>query len=146
MNYNWIDDNVAVGNFKSSYEDFDVIVNLNYPFNEVPHEKIERNMQLVNFKEKIIFKIGLYDNENERIYNLLVKFIPELIYLYNSNKNIKILFHCYAGISRSSTLAIAFLCKAKGLKLSDALNLAVSKRMIIKPNDGFLKALKEYCE
>jgi dual specificity MAP kinase phosphatase len=67
-----------------------------------------------------------------------------LVSFYKINKNIKILFHCHAGISRSSTLAIAFLCMAKNYSLNDAYNLALSKRSIIKPNKGFMIQLKEY--
>ncbi len=143
-NFDWIDNNVAIGNFKSSYNDFDVIVNLNYPFNGVKHEEIQTNIVIYNFKEKFVFKIGLYDNENERMYDLLNKFMPRLVNIYNKNKNVKILFHCYAGVSRSTTLAIAFLCKTKGLSLTQALDLCLKNRPIINPNKGFLKALQEY--
>ena len=78
------------------------------------------------------------------MYNLLNIIIPDLVSYYRINKNIKILFHCFAGISRSSTMAIAFLCMAKNYSLRDAYSLALSKRSIIKPNNGFIRQLKEY--
>lgn len=142
--YNWIDNNVAIGNFESDYGPFDVIVNLNYPFNKVEHNNIKREINVTDYKEKIIFNIGINDSENERMLDILKSVIPKLLKLYEQDKNIKILFHCYAGISRSTTLAIAFLCKAKGISLQDALMLCEKQRPIIKPNPGFLKALVEY--
>lgn len=143
-NYNWIDKNVAIGNHNSDYAPFDVIVNLNYPFNNVEHNNIKREINIINYKEKIIFNIGINDNENEKMLDILNIVIPKLIRIYEQDKNIKILFHCYAGISRSTTLAIAFLCKAKDLSLTHAIALAENQRPIIKPNSGFLKALIEY--
>ena len=76
--------------------------------------------------------------------DLLNIIIPELVYLYLMNNNIKILFHCYAGISRSSSLAIAFLCMAKGYTLQDSYQLVKSKRHIVNPNKGFLITLQKY--
>jgi protein-tyrosine phosphatase len=142
--YNWIDKNVAIGNCESDYGPFDVIVNLNYPFNKVEHNNIKREINIIKYKEKIIFNIGINDNENERMLDILKSVIPKLLRLYEQDKNIKILFHCYAGISRSTTLAVAFLCKAKGISLEDALMMCKNQRSIIKPNPGFLKALNEY--
>jgi hypothetical protein len=40
MNYNWIDHNIAVGNNKSDYRLFDIIINLDCPNNGVEHRSI----------------------------------------------------------------------------------------------------------
>lgn len=143
-NYDWINENVAIGNHKSSYDEFDVIVNLNYPFNNVSHNEIKKEIIITNFREKLIINVGIYDDEKEDMSGLLDKLIPYLVYLYETNKKIKILFHCYAGISRSSTLAIAFLCKTKNMCLTDALMLAKKNRSIVNPNVGFINSLKKY--
>lgn len=143
-NYNWIDKNVAIGNRNSDYAPFDIIINLNYPFNNVEHNNIKREINIINYNEKIIFNIGINDSENEKMLDILKFVIPKLLRLYQQDKNIKILFHCYAGISRSTTLAIAFLCKAKDLSLTHTIALAENQRPIIKPNTGFLKSLIEY--
>jgi protein-tyrosine phosphatase len=139
-NYNWIDNNVAIGNYLTPYDEFDVIVNLNYPYNGVAHHNIE----IDDKNGKLIYRIGCYDSEDEEMTDLLTIIIPELLRLYLLDNNIKILFHCYAGISRSSTLAIAFLCMAKGYSLRDAYNLVKRKRPIVNPNKGFINSLQRY--
>lgn len=139
-NYDWIDENVAIGNGNSIYSEFDIVINLDYPNNNVDHHSIDINYIF----GRHIYNIGLYDSPDERMYELLISVMPELVKYYNMNNKIKILFHCFAGISRSSTMAIAFLCKSKGYKLEDAYNLVLSKRSIVRPNDGFIKQLKYY--
>jgi protein-tyrosine phosphatase len=140
MNYNWIDQNVAIGNRLSSYDPFDVIVNLNYPYNNVKHNAIEMS----NEDGKIIYRVGINDSPDEPMFDLISIIIPDLVYLYRKNNNIKILFHCYAGISRSSTLAIAFLSLAKGYTPTYSYQISKYKRNIIQPNEGFIRALKKY--
>lgn len=54
-----------------------------------------------------------------------------------------ILVHCNAGVSRSSTVCIAYLMKSGMMTFSEAYDCVKSKRECIRPNDGFLKQLKE---
>lgn len=48
--------------------------------------------------------------------------------------------HCREGISRSATLALAYLMIKKGLKAQEAMRTVRAQREII-PNDGFLQQL-----
>lgn len=48
-----------------------------------------------------------------------------------------------AGVSRSSTLAAAYLMRDHGMSLTEAL-ITISKVRLIFPNDGFLKSLIAY--
>ena len=55
-----------------------------------------------------------------------------------------VLVHCHAGISRSSTIIIAYIMKSQKMNLDKILDLMRSKREKVKPNDGFIEQLKEY--
>ena len=67
------------------------------------------------------------------------KFIDEAI-----KNNGNVLVHCHAGVSRSSTILIAYVMKYKQMKLDKVLELLRSKREKVNPNNGFIKQLKEY--
>lgn len=56
----------------------------------------------------------------------------------------RVLVHCNAGVSRSSTLCIAYLMRMEGMTFERAFQLVKSKRECIRPNDGFLKQLKMF--
>ncbi|KAK7493217.1 hypothetical protein BaRGS_00015554 [Batillaria attramentaria] len=55
-----------------------------------------------------------------------------------------VLVHCNAGISRSATIVLAYLMKAKGLSLNDAFTYLRSKRPSSFPNSGFMIQLKTF--
>jgi predicted protein tyrosine phosphatase len=52
--------------------------------------------------------------------------------------NIAVFIHCAAGISRSATVACAFLMRRKRIALSDALAQLRTARPCVSPNDGTL--------
>lgn len=52
--------------------------------------------------------------------------------------------HCYAGVSRSITIIVAYLIKKLKWDLNSALNFVKAKRIVAKPNDGFMKQLIKY--
>lgn len=56
----------------------------------------------------------------------------------------KILVHCFAGISRSSSFVLAYLIKHEGMNLAEALRLCRNKRKIVSPNPNFLQHLKKW--
>jgi protein-tyrosine phosphatase len=56
----------------------------------------------------------------------------------------RVLVHCNAGVSRSSTLVIAYIMKYHCKSFEDAHTLVKAARSSIRPNDGFLKQLKAY--
>ena len=55
-----------------------------------------------------------------------------------------VLVHCYAGISRSTSIVIAYLMKNKKMSFNKALELIKEKRGKIQPNSGFVLQLKAY--
>ncbi|XP_063937428.1 dual specificity protein phosphatase 1 isoform X1 [Daucus carota subsp. sativus] len=56
----------------------------------------------------------------------------------------KILVHCFAGISRSVTIIVAYLIKTHKLSCSEALEHVKSKRSVASPNPGFLLQLQKF--
>jgi hypothetical protein len=58
-------------------------------------------------------------------------------YIENRIRDGNIFIHCYAGISRSSSIVIAYLIIKKKYSYKDAYNLVKSKRPCIRPNKGF---------
>lgn len=51
--------------------------------------------------------------------------------------------HCYAGVSRSSAITIAYLMYKYRWSLQKTLRFVIHKRVVAKPNDGFMKQLQD---
>jgi protein-tyrosine phosphatase len=60
------------------------------------------------------------------------------------NPSNRILVHCNLGISRSTTLILAYLMKTYNATLLEAFKFLKHRRPIICPNLGFLRQLIEY--
>ena len=60
------------------------------------------------------------------------------------NRGGRTIVHCVAGVSRSSSLCIAYLMKYLRMNLKQAYNFVKARRAIIRPNVGFFKQLIEY--
>jgi protein-tyrosine phosphatase len=55
-----------------------------------------------------------------------------------------VLVHCYLGISRSSTLVIAYVMNLSRMPYTEANRLVRSKHKNSQPNDGFVTQLRAY--
>jgi protein-tyrosine phosphatase len=55
-----------------------------------------------------------------------------------------VVFHCAAGISRSSTVLIAYLMAARRMSLFEAFQLVYSRRRVVWPNRAFVQQLIDY--
>ena len=137
--YHMITDKVAVGSCSSTYDEFDIIINLNYPENNI----MENQSSFQKKNDKLIIKLGLSDSvEKEReAYQYMCELIPVLAKYY---KDKKILFHCFAGMSRSASFAIAYLSYCTGQTIDYSYKQVKSKRKFIKVNEGFIKSLEKF--
>ncbi|XP_054467496.1 dual specificity protein phosphatase 18 [Anoplopoma fimbria] len=54
------------------------------------------------------------------------------------------LVHCNAGVSRSSSLCMAYLMKHRGVALLEAHRWVRTSRPVVRPNNGFWKQLIRY--
>lgn len=63
-------------------------------------------------------------------------------FIVSNQTKTNVLIHCYAGVSRSVTITIAYLMKFYGLGFKKALAMVREKRKQIYPNSGFVSQLK----
>lgn len=56
----------------------------------------------------------------------------------------RVLIHCLKGVSRSATIAAAYVIKAHSASPSEAVQILRKNRPIIKPNSGFMTQLEWY--
>lgn len=56
------------------------------------------------------------------------------------------MLHCQMGVSRSSSLVIAFLMKDLGMIFQEAKAYVKSRREVISPSEAFIKDLVKYDE
>ncbi len=90
----------------------------------------------------VYLKINVIDDVNEDIFKYfdnIYKFVDDCI----SNGG-KILIHCAAGISRSTTCTCVYLIKKLKITVEEAIELIQVGRKIANPNEGFMKQLKKW--
>lgn len=100
---------------------------------------LPRNIQSLPGMKTLFFQ--LTDMPHEDILNHLedtYNFISE------GQKSGVVLVHCYFGMSRSSSVVIAYLMKKYDISYSQAYERAKSKRACVCPNEGFVNQLKLY--
>jgi len=90
------------------------------------------------YTEEINYKlVEAWDDPKQDLY----KYFDECIEFINEGREAGgVLIHCQAGISRSSTVCLAYVMKEEGLSLEEAFTF-VNSRHFISPNAGFWKQL-----
>ena len=91
------------------------------------------------YPNKFIYKtLEFEDNE----YEIIIYSIIKAIEFIDINK--AILVHCREGISRSSTIVIAYIMFKEKKSFNESYNFILSKKKNIKPNENFINQLKEF--
>ena len=99
----------------------------------------EEKTQKLNIK---YLEIPIVDREEQKISEYFLKAFEFINTALNNNKEENIVFvHCMAGVSRSSTIVIAYLMLKQKISMVNALQFVKSKRHIISPNTGFSRQL-----
>ena len=94
------------------------------------------------FPESIhYFSLALRDGATENIGAFFYEMF-DLIHQVREKKQ-KVLIHCQQGVSRSCTVAIAYLMWAQQLSYSQAFQLVKQRRGVCSPNSGFICQLLE---
>lgn len=89
-----------------------------------------------------VLHLSLGDNPDTNIG----QFFPGVFHFiekYNK-KGKAVLIHCWAGISRSTTLIISYVMRKGKMNVKDAIKYVRDKRPCTEPNKGFLKQLNVY--
>jgi hypothetical protein len=89
-----------------------------------------------------ILRININDNPNVSIQNYFEKSHDFINKAFDENG--AVLVHCFAGISRSSTIIISYLIKYCSMSLKDAFNHVLNIKKDICPNIGFFKQLQNF--
>ncbi|XP_050415369.1 dual specificity protein phosphatase 12 [Patella vulgata] len=55
-----------------------------------------------------------------------------------------VLVHCFAGVSRSATLVLAYIMNKSNISFDEALSIVKTQRPIVSPNEGFKQQLRLY--
>lgn len=95
------------------------------------------------FPDQFTYKVVLVmDDPAERLckhFKECVEFVHEAIASGGT-----VLVHCFAGVSRSATIVIAYLMRFHAMSLQKAMMHVRSKRSWINPNPGFMAQLRRY--
>ncbi|KAL6595624.1 hypothetical protein ACP70R_047964 [Stipagrostis hirtigluma subsp. patula] len=87
--------------------------------------------------------VPLRDAEEE---NLLDHLEPCLDFIDEGRKVGNVLVHCFAGVSRSASIVVAYLMRTEQKPLEEALDSLKEISESVCPNDGFLEQLKLFEE
>jgi len=79
------------------------------------------------------------DEDITRYFDETAEYIHEIL-----SKGERVLVHCFAGKSRSTTIMISYLIKYHKMTVDQALKTIREKRSVAQPNMGFLKQLRLY--
>merc|ERR1712131_451259 len=117
------------------------IISGNYPCVVTPcvlaGAKIPETVQIGDYAKVIYFDVA--DEKNQILdFEATTKVISSAV-----NKSERVLVHCHKGVSRSSSIVLAYLISKSGLgmTMSEASRLVKSSRQVAKPNLGFIKQL-----
>lgn len=69
--------------------------------------------------------------------NLMRHFAEAIAFIKEGMSQGAVFVHCFAGVSRSATMTIAFLMKEHKMQFYDAMSFVRRKRNVIFPNIGF---------
>lgn len=71
--------------------------------------------------------------------NLIRHFPAAISFVKEGVQKGGVLVHCFAGVSRSATIVIAYLMQDRGMSFHQAFQFASQRRPVIFPNMGFQK-------
>jgi protein-tyrosine phosphatase len=139
-----ITNNMYLGNYDKLFDtnwfhnnNIKVIIDLiRYPgnYNPNPFSRSSNSIQYFHFP--------LSDHPKENAFQYYPQIRKILQNAEAQHKNVYV--HCFAGISRSATMVLAYLMDRHNLSLPKAYNYVKNRRQIIQPNEGFIHQLRNW--
>lgn len=122
-----------VAHDKNSLESYGITHILNLDKNIENKYEDDFNYKNVNMRDNGDFELA-------KIYDDCFDFIDDGRHYGN------VLVHCdgASGVSRSTTICVAYLMTKEKQRFTDALNTVKEARPFVRPNEGFIKQLKDY--
>jgi hypothetical protein len=93
------------------------------------------------FKYKIVDVQDTDDDNLEAHFDECIQFIQSAL-----DAREGVLVHCRAGVSRSASIVIAYVMKAKKMGVQEAMDFVKEKRNQICPNQSFIKQLENFAK
>jgi protein-tyrosine phosphatase len=130
----------AIGNYQTKEQDILEKENISVVISALTEEEYERHMITEDdFPNCDWHRLVIDDTTDENINKHFYQVHEIISEAAKESKNV--LVHCYAGMSRSPTLIMAYLMIEYKLNLDQALKLVKERRTFIAPNKGFLRQL-----
>lgn len=127
------------GLFLGSQDCVDLIVLESRHINNILSIGVDVPIDLpLEFNVKFIGCLDLPETDINVVMNEACVFIHQIL-----QKKRKVLVNCNAGVSRSSAIIIGYLILHKNMNFDEAYKFVKLKRECIRPNDGFIRQLKE---
>ncbi|PKY39951.1 crystal Structrue of A mitogen-activated protein kinase Phosphatase, Skrp1, partial [Rhizophagus irregularis] len=112
-----------------------------------PHLLSNKITHVINLSDNEIvplryLKIDITDDPSSNIskhFHECIDFIENA-----KSTNGRVYVHCLAGISRSTSIVIAYLMNSQKIHYNQAFNLVKEKRPNVKPNQGFVEQLRKF--
>ena len=131
----------VIGNYSTNDDDILSEINIKVVISALTEEEYEDYMiGEQDFHNIEWHRLVVDDDKDEKISQYFFEVHNIINIALAENKNV--IVHCAAGISRSSSLVIAYLMIENRWSYEEAYNYVKSKRSIINPNIGFVKQLK----
>lgn len=95
-----------------------------------------------NKNKDINYKLyNVLDNKTQKILDIVDEVYTQI---EQSRSEGGVLLHCYTGISRSPSFAIAYLMRKRKLTYDEAKKFLLKQRAFIHPSDNFHRQLQQY--
>ena len=82
--------------------------------------------------------------EDIETFDLGIYFKEGINFINENRAKTNVLIHCFAGVSRSGAMAVAYLMDTHKKSFKEAWGMAKEKRSVITPNDGFKRQLEKF--